>query len=309
MPKKTIFAIMLIALLIVTACASPMPQTLSGKSDSAERRAVATVMVEREVAVERMAAAPESGTSSLAQDYADEEGPAGGRMIIRTGDLLLLVADTERAVQEIQDLTAALDGYVVNSNAWRSGDRVRANMTIRVPASSFDAAMDQIKDLANVVNRDTVSGQDVTEEYADLAAQLRNLEATEAELLELLAQVRERTGKAEDILAVYRELTNIRSQIERIKGRTQYLERMTAMATINIELEPDIVDGPVSTEKWRPNATISSALNRLVDSLQWLADAAIWFVFYLAPVLILLLLPLALLVFLINLWRKRKQRD
>jgi hypothetical protein len=69
-----------------------------------------------------------------------------------------------------------------------------------------------------------------------LSAQLRNLEATEEELLVLLTEVREKTRRAEDVLAVHREVTNIRGQIEQIKGRMQYLERMTALATINVEL-------------------------------------------------------------------------
>jgi len=306
MTRKKIFALLSVALMVFLAsCAQATPQALKDTMSSEE-------MVQESIVVEREVEATKGGAPAEAPAYDSAAGQdsvvPSERMIIMTGNLGLLVSDTTEAVDEIQALVQGLNGYVVNSNTWRSGERVRANLTVRVPAASFETAMDQIKALANVVNRSTVSGEDVTERYTDLSAQLRTLRATEEELLELLSQVRERTGKAEDILAIYRELTEIRSRIERIQGQVQYLERMTAMATINIELEPDVVDNPLGTteNQWRPNATLSNALSRLVDTLRFLVDALIWFLFYVAPVLLLILLPLAILVYGINRWRKRK---
>jgi hypothetical protein len=305
--RKSVFVLVGIILAVLLAsCASPVPELTKelGRGQNADQAFVESVQVEKEVAKQAEApAAQYEGAESAQGDVVPAE-----RMIIVTGNLGLLVPDTTDAVAEIQDVVQGLDGYVVNSNTWRAGERMRANLTVRVPAASFDVAMDQIKALANVVNRSRVSGEDVTEQYTDLSARLRTLKATEEELLELLSQVRERTGKAEDILAIYRELTDIRSQIERIQGQVQYLERMTAMATINIELEPDVVDTPLGSDgRWRPNATLSSALSRLVDTLRLLADGLIWFVFYVAPILLLVLLPLGILIALINWWRKRKR--
>ena len=84
---------------------------------------------------------------------------------------------------------------MVNSSSWYQEEQLRARLTIRVPAGEFDAAMARLKDLAIKVENRNVSTQDVTEEYTDLDSRLRNLEATETELLELLTEVRERTGK------------------------------------------------------------------------------------------------------------------
>ena len=306
---KRLFRVVPILVLVLTTvlagCAASAPQSVE-----VVREMPMEVMVVKEVAVERLsksAAAPPMPPSVDGYDMSDE-GAVAERMIIRTGNLSLVVADTGEAVAGIEAIVASMKGYVVDSNSWRTGEQTRASMTIRVPAGSFEAARDLIKELATVVNQDTTSGEDVTEEYADLDAQLRNLEAAEEELRELLAQVRERTGKAEDILAVYRELTNIRGQIERIKGRTQYLERMTALATIRIDLEPDIAAKPVAQTGWRPSATLGSALNRLVSTLQFLADAIIWIVSYVLPVGIVVLLPLAVLLFLISRWRRNKKR-
>jgi len=228
------------------------------------------------------------------------------RMIIRTGNLVLVVKDTEAAVETIKGIVAADGGYVVSSNVWRDNELFRGRMTVRVPAAEFDATMARIKGIAVKVDREETSGEDVTEQYADLDARLVNLEAAEKELRELLATVRERTGKAEDIIAIYDKLTAIRGEIEQIKGRMQYLERLTAMATINIELQPDVLAEPVVQSGWQPSATVRDALRNLVRMLQFLADAVIWIILYVVPVLLILAVPLVILIFIIRRLRRRR---
>jgi len=176
---------------------------------------------------------------------------------------------------------------------------------VRVPADALDEALSKFKGLAVRVERENGNSQDVTEEYSDLGAQLRNLEATEKELLELLATVRERTGKAEDILAVHRELTNIRGQIEQLKGRMQYLERTSAMSAVTIDLTPDTLAQPIAKPGWRPAETVMSALRSLLGTLRLLVDAAIVLVLYVVPVVAIAAAPFVAIWFL---WRRRKAR-
>jgi hypothetical protein len=192
----------------------------------------------------------------------------------------------------------------VDLSLWRDQEQLRGTITVRVPAESLDEALVRFKDLAVKVERESGGSQDVTEEYTDLGAQLRNLEATEQELLQLLGTVRERTGKAEDILAVYRELTQIRGQIEQLKGRMQYLERTAAMSAVTVELIPDVLAKPITVAGWRPSETISRALRALLQTLRLLVDAAIWIALYVLPVVVAVLIPLAGLVFL---WRRMKK--
>lgn len=282
---------------------------LAACAESAPRPETVDVMVEREVVVpvEAPAAPMEPGFAgeAVSQAPSADLGSVSERMIIRSAELAVVVEDTETALIEIREVATALNGYVSNSNVWRADERLRGTITIRVPAESFDVAMDQIKDLAVEVERENISGQDVTEEYTDLSARLRNLAATEEELLALLTEVRERTRKAEDVLAVHRELTNIRGQIEQIQGRMQYLERMTALATINVELIPG-QDKPIVEAGWQPVRTARAALRALIDTGQFLADALIWLLVYILPVLLVLLIPLIVLVVLGRRWRRRR---
>jgi hypothetical protein len=225
-------------------------------------------------------------------------------MIVRTADISLVVKDAEDSVAQIKDIVGGLGGYVVAVGLWRDQEQLRGTITVRVPADSLDEALVKFKGLAVKVERESGGSQDVTEEYSDLGAQLRNLEATEQELRELLGTVRERTGKAEDILAVYRELTQIRGQIEQLKGRMQYLERTAAMSAVTIELIPDVLATPITVAGWRPSETISRALRALLQTLRLLVDAAIWVVLYVLPVVVVVLIPLGGLWLL---WRRRKK--
>ena len=143
---------------------------------------------------------------------------------------------------------------------------------------------------------------------ATSTAQLTNLEATEVELRELLAEVRQKTQKAEDVLAVYRELTTIRGEIERVKGRMQYLSTMTALATSNVDLIPDVLAKPVVEPGWRPLETLKNAGRALVNTLKGLVDVLIWFVIVVVPVLILIAIPIVLVVLLIRWLRAAGRR-
>ncbi len=271
MARKLVTLVVLVGVLLATVACASAPQTAK-VTNVAEAPALPAVAQSEKTA--------SGGSTALADDAA--------RMIIRTASLNLVVTDAAPAQQAIVDLVNGVGGYVADSSAWREGEQLRARMTVRVPAGELDALLAAMKKLAVRVQEETVKGQDVTEEFTDLNAQLTNLEATEKELRELLAEVREKTQKAEDVLAVYRELTTIRGEIERVKGRMQYLDNLTAMATINVELIPDVLAKPVVEPGWRPLETLRNAGRALVNALKGLVNVLIY--------LVILVLPIALVI-------------
>ncbi len=297
MPRKALLLLVLVVAL--SACAASQPAR-----QAAEKLAPVPAL-----AVPAPAQAP-SAAGERGYDAVDsgQRWAAGteDRMIVRTVSLSLVVADTDQAVTRIRDIVSELGGYLVDSNLWRDDEQLRGTVTVRVPADFLDDAVGQFKAMAVKVERESSGSQDVTEEYTDLSARLRNLEATEEELRELLATVRERTGKAEDILAVYRELTNIRSQVEQLKGRMQYLERTAAMSAVTIDLVPDVLAQPIAGTGWRPSATVAEALRSLVRTLRFLVDAGIVVVFYVLPLLAVVLVPVAGLLLVWRRWRKNR---
>ena len=297
--RKVCLIAVVAVLVAVVGCASRAPEAVEVVRE-------VPVMVEglvmEEVAV---MPAPAPGMPRTAADWGLES--LEERMIIWTGDISLVVKDAGESLEQVEAIAKDLGGYVVNSSSWYQEEQLRARLTIRVPAEEFDTALARLKDLAIRVESRNVSTQDVTEEYTDLDSRLRNLEATETELLELLTEVRERTGKAEDVLAVHRELSNIRGQIEQVKGRMQYLEKMTAMATINIELIPDVLARPIVVAGWQPSGTAGNALRNLVRTFQFIVDAAIWLIVYVLPTLVVIAIPFFILWLIWRRWRRRRK--
>lgn len=154
------------------------------------------------------------------------------RMIVRTGNISMVVNDINAALDDIAQMATGYKGYVVSSNSWKNGEQMFGSISIRIPAESYDIASKSIGQMAVEVTSQSTSSQDVTEQYVDLTAQLSNLKATEAQLLLIMAKA----DKIEDILAVQAQLTSIQSQIEQIEGTMQYLEKTSATSLINISL-------------------------------------------------------------------------
>jgi len=295
--KQVVVVVLIIGtLLFLTGCAAaPAP------ARQAERATMSDAA--------RPAAAPAPAGGAPAQSAAEGNAIAGDadRMIVRTADVSMIVADTEPVMQSITALVTAAGGYIADSKAWREQDQVRGQISARVPADKLNDTLGAIKKLATRVERENIGGKDVTEEYSDLDAQLVNLEATEKELRELLTEVRQKTQKAEDVLKVYQELTKVRGEIERVKGRMQYLGNLAALATVNIELIPDILAKPVVEPGWRPLETLKNAGRSLVNALKGLVDIAIWLIVYLLPLLLVIAIPVILLILLVR-WLARRRR-
>jgi len=303
LPIALLCILAVLAATVAGCAARPAP------APALERAVVATVGVEKAVASEaRQPAAPPSPGKVPAVDLAMVQGEQ--RMLIRTAELSLSVQDTAEAAEKAKAIAEELGGYVADSQIYQQGERLYADMTLRVPAEEFNTALQRLKELAVDVKRETIHGEDVTEEYVDLQARLRNLELTEKELQQLLTEVRERTQDAEDVLAVYRELVEVRGQIEQIKGRMQYLERMVGFSTIRLNISPHALSEPVVEEGWEPLITLRNASRSLVKAFQWLVEAMIWVVVFLLPILALLAIPTAALVLFVRyLIRRRKGTD
>jgi len=105
---------------------------------------------------------------------------------------------------------------------------------------------------------------------------------------------------------VYNQLTQIRGQIEQIKGRQNYLQNTSTLATYTIEFVPHeevVVQGQ---EGWDPSRTARAALQSLVETLQSLANVGIVAVLYILPTLLIIVLPFIIVFWIARrLWRGR----
>ncbi len=245
---------------------------------------------------EPMRDAPAAGVSAVT-DGETPAAPAMPRMIVRTADVRIIVADTSKTVDAVTKSVEGIGGYVSGSNIWREGELLRAKLTLRVPADKLTSTLASIRAQAKRVESETIASEDVSQEFVDLQSQLRNLEATETELLELLKVARVRSKTAADVLEVHQQLTVIRGQIEQVRGRMTYLSQVTAMSAIALDIVPDAIAKPVVEPGWQPVVVMKDASRALVVFVQNAVNVAIWFVIYIAPILGMLML------FIVALWK------
>lgn len=241
--------------------------------------------------VERNAPGTEGQSIAAAQSVATP--PVMPRMIVRTADVKIIVADTAKSVDAITRSAEAAGGYVSGSNIWREGELLRAKLTLRVPAAELTATLAAIRRVAKRVENETVASEDVSQEFVDLESQVLNLEATETELRELLKVARINSKKATDVLEVHQQLTLVRGQIEQARGRMRYLSQVTAMSAIALDVTPDAIAQPIVEPGWQPLVAAKNASRALITLLQNIATSAIWFLIYIVPVLGMLALAIA----------------
>jgi hypothetical protein len=259
-------------------------------------------------AVEKVLVSNEGGVSS---DFASDASTLGGegsmaqveRMIIWNANISLTVDDTQSKIEAVQAIAQELGGFTVASEAWQSNDQLYAQLTIRVPAERFEDAMGRLRDLAITVNRESASSEDVTEQYVDLESRLRHLEAKEAQLLEFLDGAED----TESVLAVYEQLSLTQAEIEQVKGRMRYLQTLSALATIVVEIYPEEMEPPVVEQGWKPGRTLRDAARALVNTLEAVADLLIWAVIYLLPILVFVAIPVVVIVWLVRRRRRGKR--
>jgi Tfp pilus assembly protein PilW len=172
-----------------------------------------------------------------------QQGPNAApveRKIIRNATLTLEVEQPGKALQRIASLAESRGGFVVTSDSRQqtgdNGERAYEVITVelRVPAAQFDAALADIRAAGGSVTAQKITGKDVTEEYIDLEARLRTQRALESQLLEIM----KRAQAVADAVSVQRELTNVRTEIERVEGRRRFLENQSSLSTISVTLQP-----------------------------------------------------------------------
>jgi hypothetical protein len=165
--------------------------------------------------------------------------PGSLRKVVKKAALELVVASPARAQGEAIRIAERLGGFVVTSaqvtELSPEDTAPRVELTLRVPSAEFGRALDALRALGRGDGTEQVGSEDVSEEFVDLEARILNQEKLEAQFHELL----KRASKVEEALQVHREITNVRTEIDRMRGRRTFLERETALSTVSVVLRAD----------------------------------------------------------------------
>jgi len=205
--------------------------------------------------------------------------PPIGPDIVKTAGISIEVqkGGFETAFNAATTIAGRYGGYVQDSSM--RGIKAKAGeLTIRVPASAFEQAMNDLRGLGSVEGQ-SISGQDVTSQFIDLDARLRTWQAQEAVLLRLM----QRATSIESTLRVQNQLQDVQFRIEQIKGQLRLLENQTSLATIDVSLRETGAPVGVQQAAGRDRPSLGEAWDRAVDGFLSVIFAVVVGLGYLVP--------------------------
>lgn len=170
---------------------------------------------------EGLGVAPARGPApSSATSPAKDGGEHQAQLLVYTSRLTLAVYQVETQLAEVERIAKENQGYLA-----QRGDH---QITVRVPRERFQAALDAITKLGDVLHRD-VSAEDVTDQFVDLTARLKNARAMQARLHQLLER-----AAVKEAIEIEKELGRITEEIERIEGKLKLLRDRVAFSTLEV---------------------------------------------------------------------------
>jgi len=252
---------------------------------AAESMGVADTVQEAPVPASDISAVPVSNTNAERAEF------AASHMIIKNGDIKLLVEDTDIAIDRATQTIGDMGGYIISSRVWyqpySDGNNYKyATISIGVPVDQFERTLSRLRGLAVKVLDETASGEDVTNQFVDLQSQVTNLEATRDRIKSFLDDAK----TVDEALRINAELANVEAQIEQIKGQMNYLQDRSAYSTITVNFEPvlpEIISTPTPSptpNTWQPGETFNKAKKSVTHAYQGITDLLIWFFVVFVPI-------------------------
>lgn len=216
------------------------------------------------------------------------------RKIIYTGSVDLITDDLDKATKKLEDEIKASGAYISGANvSGTKGTGRRASYTIRVASTKFDSFLKALSGVGEI-QTSSRNAQDVSEEFYDAEARLKNKKLEEARLLDLLQKA---TGKLAEVLTVEKELSRVREEIEQIEGRLRFLSNQTDLSTITITINE------VKEFVPKGSPTLGTEVNRAWDgsltALRQVATAGLLMIVALIPWLVIaaaIVVPIILII-------------
>jgi hypothetical protein len=283
--KRLIAFISLIALFLAGCGAAATPAAPAQPALQAQKRA-ATAAPAAE-ALDNYAGAPAPAPGAAGNTGANAPSgaplPQPDRKIIKNAAITLEVQDVFSALNQVTLLSSQYGGHVLESRSWYVQDYPHATYTFAVPVERFEEAIEQVRRLGKVLDEKT-SGQDVTDQYVDLEARIRNQEATAERIRGFLDQTR----TVDEALKVNQQLAQVEELLEQLKGQRNALGQRAAFSTISVVFSPAIPNaGAKLSGVWSPLGTLAQATDALAAILQVLVDITIWVVVLSLPFIVI----------------------
>lgn len=147
------------------------------------------------------------------------------RKLILTGNVNLEVTSLEDARNSIEQMVKTLGGYVADSSEWSNG----INITIRIPSSQFNTAMNTATGIGKIRSKN-INSSDVTDQYYDLDTRLK----TKKLMLERLESYLKQAKDMKDMIQIESKINEVTSDLEVMQGQLNRLSSLISFSTITI---------------------------------------------------------------------------
>jgi hypothetical protein len=207
-------------------------------------------------AVEAAPAAPQAGGT------AGKLPEAAPRKIIKNASLSIEAEKLSEVRDRVIQVTEKAGGYVATSTEHNSGDDgvTSISLTLKVPVEKLSETLAALRGMGTRTTYENITSQDVSAEFYDLEARLRAQRAIEAQLLEIAKEAK----TVPDLLAVQRQLGEVRGEIERMEGRRNQLDHQASLSTIQLSIHRQGGSSSLSTTVSRAGSDAQAVLSALV---------------------------------------------
>jgi hypothetical protein len=213
--------------------------------------------------------------------------------IIREANLEFETNDLETTHSRITDAVKKYGALVQSDSQSNTDYKLSRDISVRVPSDHFDAFIADISKGVGYFDRKEISARDVTEEFIDTEARLKNKKALELRYLELL----KKATKVSEMLEIEEKLSDVREEIESTEGQLKYMQSRVSMSVVNLSFYK-----PVAAQSNVTSSYGSKMWNALAEGFYGISGFLLGLL-YIWPIIIILVA----LIFLVRRRLRRKK--
>lgn len=199
------------------------------------------------------------------------------RKIIYSSSFSVETKNFEESISRLDSLIKENEAWIETSNTYgtkESGNR-SASYIVRIPTEKFNAFISGKNSIGTVVST-TENNRDVTEQYVDTEARLESATLREERVLEIL----ENAASLDDVLALERELSDIRYEIESLTGSLRKLDSLVQYATCEVFVREVSVYTPKAPETLTFGERVAKAFKSGLEDFEIFIENVVLFVIY-----------------------------
>lgn len=214
----------------------PAAASVQSKDSSAESATVTAGGQDQKTDANKTGTAKNLGTEQGAEQpsgFTGSDVAAGlNKKLIYRANLNMEVKDYASAQSDVRNMITLAGGYIIEFSENMSEYEKGGTFILKVPASGFSSFLDNLEKIKNENIQQSITGQDVSEEYVDLESRLKAKQLMENQYIEFM----KKATKSADLVAFANQLGAIQEEIEQIKGRMRYIDQNVSFSTVELRL-------------------------------------------------------------------------